>query len=287
YFHGRCTPRFCFGCSSEMNQRTVCVTGAGGFIGSWLVKLLLSRGYTVKGAVRNPEDSKYEHLRALEGASASKNLRLVKADILDYDSLVAVIRGCDGVFHMACLISEDLEQVMDPAVKGTANVLDASAECGVKRLVLTSSIGAVYMDPKRDPHLVVDEDCWSDLDYCIQTKNWYCYAKTVAEKAAWKRAEERDLDMVVVNPCLVLGPLLHSFINASTSHITKYLTGTVKTYSNLTQAYVDVRDVAEAHILVYETPSACGRYLCAESSIHRAELVQLLSQILPHYPIPS
>ncbi|KAH9309239.1 hypothetical protein KI387_037150, partial [Taxus chinensis] len=270
---------------TEMKQETVCVTGAGGFIASWLVKILLGKGYTVKGAVRNPGDVKYEHLRGLEGAK--ERLHLVKADILDYDSLVTVFRGCGGVFHMACLLTDDPEQVIEPAVKGTANVLDACAECGVKRVVLTSSIGTVYMDPNRDPHRVVDEDCWSDLDYCIQTKNWYCYAKTVAEKAAWKRAEERNLDMVVVIPCLVLGPLLQASINASTAHIMKYLTGSAKTYANLTQAYVDVRDVAEAHILVYERPSACGRYLCAETNMHRSQLVQMLSDMFPQYPSPT
>ncbi|GLJ37374.1 hypothetical protein SUGI_0758410 [Cryptomeria japonica] len=266
-------------------QGTVCVTGAGGFIGSWLVKMLLTKGYTVRGAVRNPDDGKYEHLRALEGGK--ERLHLVQTDILDYDSLVSVIRGCDGVFHMACLLTDDPEQVIEPTVKGTANVLGACAECGVKRIVLTSSIGAVYMDPKRDPHLVLDEECYSDLDYCIKTKNWYCYAKTVAEKAAWKVAQERNLDMVVVNPSLVLGPLLQRSINASTAHIMKYLTGSAKTYANLTQAYVDVRDVAEAHILVYETPSASGRYLCAESNMHRAQLVQMLSELFPQYPSPT
>ncbi|GLJ37377.1 hypothetical protein SUGI_0758460 [Cryptomeria japonica] len=268
-----------------MRQETVCVTGAGGFIASWLVKRLLTKGYTVKGAVRNPDDGKYKHLMELEGGK--DRLQLVKADILDYQSMIEAIRGCDGVFHMACLLTDDPEQVIEPAVKGTANVLDACAEWGVKRLVMTSSVGTIYMDPNRDTHVVVDENCWSDLDYCVQTKNWYCYAKTVAEKAAWKMAEERNLDMVVVNPSLVLGPLLQTSMNASTAHIMKYLTGSAKTYANLTQAYVDVRDVAEAHILVYETPSACGRYLCAESNMHRGELVDLLAQLFPQYPLPQ
>uniref|UniRef100_A0A0D6QST0 cinnamoyl-CoA reductase n=1 Tax=Araucaria cunninghamii TaxID=56994 RepID=A0A0D6QST0_ARACU len=267
-----------------MKQGTVCVTGAGGFIASWLVKALLSRGYTVIGAVRNPDDGKYGHLTQLEGAK--ERLRLVRADILDYHSLVTAFRDCDGVFHMACLLTDDPEQVIEPAIRGTTNVLDACAECRVKRIVVTSSVGAVYMDPKREPHVIVDDNCWSDLEYCTQTKNWYCYAKTVAEKAAWKRAEEKNLDMVVVNPCIVLGPLLQSSMNASTAHIMKYLTGSAKTYANLTQAYVDVRDVALAHILVYETPSASGRYLCAESTMHRGELVALLAQLFPQYPLP-
>ncbi|KAH9298808.1 hypothetical protein KI387_030490, partial [Taxus chinensis] len=92
------------------------------------------------------EDDKYEHLRALEG-----DIRLIKAYILDNDSLVTVMRDCD---ETSC----PQEQVMDPVIKGTTNVLDAIPECEVKRLVLTSSMGPVYMDPNRDPHLVVDEE---------------------------------------------------------------------------------------------------------------------------------
>eukprot|EP01018_Ginkgo_biloba_P000118 Gb_06804 [translate_table: standard] len=268
----------------DMKER-VCVTGAGGFIGSWLVKLLLTKGYSVNAAVRNPDDEKYEHLRKLEGAK--ERLVLVKADILHYDSLVSAIHGCHGVFHMACLLTDDPKQVIEPAVKGTENVLEACAEIGVKRVVLTSSIGAVYMDPNRNPDALVHDDCWSDLDYCIRTKNWYCYAKTVAEREAWKHAKERNLDLVVINPSLVLGPLLQSAMNASTAHIMKYLTGSAKTYANLTQAYVDVRDVAKAHILVYELPSASGRYLCAETNLHRGELVDMLAKMFPHYPLPT
>jgi len=273
----------------KKTDETVCVTGAGGFIASWLVKMLLSRGYTVRGAVRtNPadDDCKYKHLRELEGAK--ERLELVKADILDYQSLATVIQGCHGVFHMACLLNDNPEQVIEPAVNGTRNVMEVCAEMGVKRVVVTSSIGAVYMDPHRDPLAIVDDDCWSDLDYCMQTKNWYCYAKTLAEKLAREIAEKRNLEMVVLNPSLVLGPLLQPAMNASTAHIMKYLTGSAKTYANLTQAYVDVRDVAAAHILVYETPSARGhRYLCAESNLHRGDLVHMLAELCPHYPLPT
>lgn len=109
----------------------------------------------------------------------------------------------------------------------------------------------------------------------------------MAEQAAWDEAKARGVDLVVVNPVLVLGPLLQSAINASTIHILKYLTGSAKTYANATQAYVHVKDVALAHILVYETPSASGRYLCSESSLHRGELVDILAKHFPEYPIPT
>ncbi|XP_068651750.1 cinnamoyl-CoA reductase 1-like [Aristolochia californica] len=265
--------------------QTVCVTGAGGFIASWLVKLLLERGYTVKGTVRNPEDPKNFHLKELEGAQ--DRLILCKADLLDYESLREAIKGCHGVFHTASPVTDDPEQMVAPAVDGTKNVINAATEAGVRRVVFTSSIGAIYMDPNRSPDEVVDESCWSDLEFCKNTKNWYCYGKAVAEQTAWEVSKERGVDLVVVNPVLVLGPLLQPTINASIVHVLKYLTGSAKTYANSVQAYIDVRDVAEAHILVYETPSASGRYLCAESVLHRGDVVEILSKLFPGYPIPA
>ncbi|ERN18655.1 hypothetical protein AMTRI_Chr12g272940 [Amborella trichopoda] len=265
--------------------KTVCVTGAGGFIASWLVKLLLERGYTVKGTVRNPGDPKNSHLRSLEGAD--QRLILCRADLMDYESLFEAIKGCQGVFHSASPVTDDPEEMVEPAVKGTENVINAAAEAGVRRVVFTSSIGAVYMDPNRSSDAVVDESCWSDLEFCKNTKNWYCYGKAVAEQAAWEVAKERGVDLVVVNPVLVLGPVLQSTINASIVHVLKYLTGSAKTYANSVQAYVHVKDVAEAHILVFENPEANGRYLCAESVLHRGEVVAILNKLFPEYPIPT
>ena len=118
-------------------------------------------------------------------------------------------------------------------------------------------------------------------------QNWYCYGKTVAEQAAWEEAKNKGVDLVVVCPVLVLGPILQSSVNASIIHILKYLTGSAKTYANSVQAYVHVRDVALAHILVYETPSASGRYLCAEDVLHRGEVCEILAKFFPEYPVPT
>ncbi|XP_074312728.1 cinnamoyl-CoA reductase 1 [Silene latifolia] len=267
------------------NGLTACVTGAGGFIASWIVKLLLEKGYTVKGTVRNPDDPKNGHLREMEGAK--ERLILCKADLQDFESLKAAINGCDAVFHTASPVTDDPEQMVEPAVNGTKNVIIAAAEAKVRRVVFTSSIGAVYMDPNRSPDKVVDESCWSDLDFCKNTKNWYCYGKTVAEQVAWETAKELEVDLVVVNPVLVLGPLLQPSLNASIIHILKYLTGSTKTYANSIQAYVHVRDVAMAHILVFENPSANGRFLCAESVLHRGEVCEILAKFFPEYPVPT
>ncbi|XP_031131153.1 cinnamoyl-CoA reductase 1-like [Ipomoea triloba] len=268
----------------SVSGRVVCVTGAGGFIASWLVKLLLEKGYTVRGTVRNPDDEKNVHLMELEGAK--ERLKLCKADLLDFQSLCDAIDGCDGVFHTASPVTDD-PQMVESAVIGTKNVITAAAGAGIRRVVFTSSIGAVHMDPNREPDKVVDETCWSDLDFCKNTQNWYCYGKTVAEQIAWEVAKEKGIDLVVLNPMLVLGPLLQPTVNASVVHILKYLTGSVKTYANAVQGYVHVRDVALAHILLYETPNASGRYICADSILHRSQVVEILAKFFPEYPIPT
>ncbi|KAJ3677208.1 hypothetical protein LUZ60_002932 [Juncus effusus] len=272
--------------TSTGKGKTVCVTGAGGFIASWLVKLLLEKGYTVKGTVRNPDDHKNDHLRALRGAK--ERLILCKAELLDYDALRLAMEGCHGVFHMASPVTDDPEQMLEPAVRGTRYVIDAAVEAGtVRRVVFTSSIGAVTLNPNREPDVVVDESCWSDLDFCKKTKNWYCYGKVVAEKTAVEAAKERGIDLVVVNPVLVIGPLLQQNINASIVHIMKYLDGSAKKYANAVQAYVDVRDVAHAHVRVFEAEEASGRYLCAESVLHREDVVRILADLFPDYPVPT
>ncbi|KAM0918429.1 hypothetical protein ACQ4PT_008966 [Festuca glaucescens] len=144
------------------------------------------------------------------------------------------------------------------------------------------------MDPKRAPDAVVDESCWSDLEFCDKTKNWYCYGKTVAERAAWEAAAELGVDLVVVNPVLVQGPALQPAVNASLTHVLKYLNGSTKTYANAVQAYVHVRDTAAAHLRVFEAPSAAGRYLCADGAVlHREDVVTILRKFFPQYPIPK
>ena len=99
------------------------------------------------------------------------------------------------------------------------------------------------------------------LFLCV-CQNWYCYGKTVAEREAWEAAAARGVDLVVVNPVLVQGPALQPAVNASLTHVLKYLDGSAKTFANAVQAYVHVRDTAAAHVLVFEAPAAAGRYLC-------------------------
>ncbi|KAB2031248.1 hypothetical protein ES319_D05G292100v1 [Gossypium barbadense] len=268
----------------------VCVTGAGGYLGSWVVKHLLSNNYTVHATVRQPGDAKYAHLNQLE--RASHNLQLFKADVLDYDSLCSAITGCTGVFHVASpvpstIVPNPQEEVIEPAVKGTLTVLKACVESNVKRVVVVSSVTAVSLNPRWPVGQIKDEACWSDKEYCAATKNWYCLSKTEAESEAFEFAKKSGLDVVTVCPTLIWGPLLQSTINASSKVLINLLKEGYDTLEIKLRKIVDVRDVAQALLLVYEKPAAEGRYICTAHTIKARDLVDKLRSMFPQYNYPK
>lgn len=265
----------------------MCVTGAGGFVASWLVERLLAGGrYMVHGTVRDPGDAKNAHLAAMDGAA--DRLRLFRAELLDYGSVAAAIAGCDGVFHVASPvpmtypIGDPEVELLAPAVTGTKNVLKACSEAKVKRVVVVSSVAAVMVNPGWPQNEAMDEACWSDVEFCRTTQNWYCLSKTLAELEALDYAKRSGLDVVSVCPSLVIGPLLQSTVNASSSVIVDCLKGDREVKLKL-RNFVDVRDVADALLLVYETPEASGRYICDANARQMSEVVALLKDWYPAY----
>jgi cinnamoyl-CoA reductase len=180
-----------------------------------------------------------------------------------------------------------LQELVPVAVEGTRNVMNAAADEGARRVVFTSSYGAVHMDPNRSPDAVLDETCWSDYAFCERTDNLYCCAKMVAEATAAEECARRGLQLAVVVPCMTMGPMLQHTLNFSSTHVARYLMGAKRTYPNAVAAYVDVRDVARAHVLVYERPAARGRYLCIGTVLHRAQFVGLLKELFPQYPVTA
>ncbi|KAG8646266.1 hypothetical protein MANES_10G138800v8 [Manihot esculenta] len=266
--------------------KVVCVTGGSGYIASWLVNFLLQKGYTVNATVRDPSDSKKtDHLLALDGAK--ERLNLFKADLLEEGSFDSAIDGCEGVFHAASPVLYSAELV-DPAVKGTLNVLKSCIKFqSIKRVVITSSMAAVLYGRKSlTPDVVVDETWHSDLAVCKEMKLWYMVAKTLAEEVAWNFAEENGIDLVTIHPAYVIGPLLQPTLNFSVEMILNIVNG-AETYPDAYYRSTDVRDVAEAHIQAFEVPSACGRYCLVANVLHFSEVLKIVHEHFPSLHLPA
>ncbi|XP_054797782.1 phenylacetaldehyde reductase-like [Prosopis cineraria] len=277
--------------SNARNGTVVCVTGASGYIASWLVKFLLVRGYTVKATVRDPNDPKrVDHLLNLDGAK--ERLHLFKADLLEEGSFDHAVEGCEGVFHTAspCLfdVKDPQTELIDPAVKGTPNLLKSFAKSSsLKRVVLTSSMASIiYSGQPRTPEVIVDETWFSKPEFCREVKLWYALSKTLAEDAAWKFVKENNIDMVVIHPGVVLGSLLQPSLNDSSAAVLKLLTGT-QTSPNLTTGWINVKDVAHAHIQAFEISSANGRYCLVETLAHFSDIVKISHELYPTLPLPE
>ncbi|GAB4832589.1 hypothetical protein Ancab_006604 [Ancistrocladus abbreviatus] len=266
--------------------KVVCVTEAAGYIASWTVKLLLQRGYSVRGTVRDPADrKKTEHLLRLDGAE--ERLKLFRADLLEEGSFDSVVDGCDGVFHMASPISfkgikDPKAELITPAVKGTRNVLKSCAKAkSIRRVVLTSSMAAVvFTGQLANADVLVDEAWFSVPSVCEELELWYPLSKTLAEKAAWKFAKENGLDLVTTNAGYIFGPPLQPTINVSVGIILDLFKG--PTYPNGYVMYVDVRDVANAHIQAFEIALASGRHCLVDSSPHFSDIIKILRESFPN-----
>ncbi|CAL8462009.1 g1540 [Coccomyxa elongata] len=269
---------------------TVTVTGASGFIASELVKQLLEKGYNVRGTVRSlKKQEKVAHLKALNEALPG-NLTLHEADLLQEGSFDEVVRGSDYVFHTASpfFMGSDNPQkdLVDPAVKGTTTVLRSVAKSKdtVKRVVLTSSVAAI-MKMKKGPlkgKVFTDED-WNDE--ATVNEGSYEYSKTQAEKAARELAEKEGFEIVTIHPSFVMGPVIFDRADA-TSIVT--MKGFVEhgQYSFFPW-HCDVRDIARAHVLAAEVPTASGRYIVSNPPVPTKVISQELSDRFPQYKFPA
>ncbi|KAM6584307.1 hypothetical protein CsatB_011309 [Cannabis sativa] len=270
--------------------KVVSVTGASGYIASCLVKLLLHHGYTVKASVRDLSDpKKTEHLLSLDGAK--ERLHLFKANLLEEGSFDSLVDGCDGVFHTASpvnfTVNDPQAELIEPALKGTLNVLRSCAKsASCKRVILTSSMATVaFNGTPLTPDVVVDETWFSDPTFCEKSKLWYMLSKTLAEEAAWKFTKENGIDMVSLNPGFVIGPLLQPTLNLSVEFLLNHINEA--NISNVFYRYVDVRDVALAHVQAFEVPSASGRYCLVGHVVHILEALNIIRQLYPNLSLPD
>ena len=276
--------------------RPVMVTGATGYVAGWIIKRLLDEGLTVHATVRDSADqNKRAHLDQA-AAAAPGTIRYFDADLLEQGAFAEAMAGCSIVFHTASPfvvnVSDPQRDLVDPALLGTRNVLEqANSTPSVERVVLTSSVAAIYgdnADVAETANGQFTEEHWnttSSLDHQA-----YSYSKKLAEEEAWRIHDQQDRwRLVCINPALVIGPGLNPRGTSESFRLIKQLgNGTMAAGApRWGFGLVDVRDVAEAHLRAAFLPDARGRHIIFAESKDFLEMGRLLQPHFPRYPLPK
>lgn len=243
------------------------VTGGSGFVGAHCILQLLNNGYQVRTTLRSL-GRKNEVIEMLKngGAESVENLSFIEADLSKDANWDEAVKGCQYVLHVASPISlkipKDENEMIRPAVEGTLRVLKAAKDAGVKRVVITSSFGAVGYSHKDASTLITEED-WTDPD--DKSLSAYLKSKTLAEKAAWDfvKSDGRELELSVVNPVGIFGPLLGPDLSGGHEILKQLLDGSMKAIPKINFGIVDVRDVADLHLRAMTDSAAKGERFLA------------------------
>lgn len=268
-------------------MKTVLITGGTGYVGSWVVKELLDKGYTVRMTVRDKSrKEKYAFLNEIANNTGGK-LEIWEADLLRKGSFDEPMKGCEALMHVASPFTlrfkDPQKELIDPALEGTRNVLNAATLSGtVKKVVLTSSVAAVFGDNVDMKKQGLSEFTEEHFNFSSSLKHQpYPYSKVLAEREAWKIAEsQQNWKLVVINPSFVLGPSLTTLSNSeSLSFMKDMLKGKFFFGApSIIFGFVDVRDVAIAHMLALEKDDASGRHILAERTLSITGLAKLLKR---------
>ncbi len=254
-----------------MPDQTVLLTGATGFLGSYLLKELLSAGYTDLRALRR-SSSTLDLLRGVEGKVA-----WCEGDVTDIDFLAEAMQGVDVVFHAAALVSflpKDKKGLYRINVGGTAHVVNAALAAGVKDFIHVSSTAA--LGRSRQGVGITEDAVWEDAPY----NTHYAHSKYLAELEVW-RGQEEGLRVAVVNPAVILG-------------VGRPEEGTMRFFSRVKKGmtfyppgatgFVDVRDVARFMRLVYETGRRGERFILSAENLTYKKFFELIAASLGVHP---
>ena len=262
----------------------VLVTGGSGFIALHCIDQLLEKGFMVRTTIRS-ESRKDEINKAMDKyPNLDQNLEFHICDLLKDEGWEAAVDGCDYVLHVASPfileVPSDENVLIKPAVDGTLRVLNACSKAHVKKVVLTSSVAAVAYG--HGVEKTYDESDWSNTgeDSGITP---YAKSKTLAEKAAWNFVEELDpdkkFDFTVINPVGVFGPMLTRDIGTSNSLVSRLINGELPACPATHMGYVDVRDVAKAHVFSMLNSSTNNRrIIVSESEMFFVDVGRILNE---------
>tara|TARA_R110002096_G_scaffold435826_2_gene663495 strand:+ start:5962 stop:7011 length:1050 start_codon:yes stop_codon:yes gene_type:complete len=281
--------------ANKSEKDLVTVTGASGFIATHCILNLLQAGYRVRGTVRSFK--RREEIETGIGAHVDIGGRLefVEADLLQDEGWAEAVEGARYVLHVASPLPsappDDEMELITPAREGALRVLRAASDAGVERVVLTSSLAAVTSGHERPPSRIFDEGDWSDLS---RPMGAYEKSKTMAERAAWDFVESlpagKRLELVTMNPGVVLGPSLIPDYSMSAEFVGKLLRKDVPGCPKINIAPTDVRDVAAAHVAAMQLAEANGKrfILAGENTPMRDIALVLRGEFGPRgYRVPT
>ena len=261
----------------------VLVTGGSGFLGAHCILALLEAGYRVRTTIRTPARAADVRSQLAAGGvdDPGDRLEFAIADLTSDDGWVDAVAGCRFVLHVASPFPskqpKDPDELIRPARDGALRVLRAARDAGVERVVLTSSFAAIgYGHPPTDRPFT--EEDWTELD-SGRPISAYVQSKTIAERAAWAfiHAEGGALQLATVNPVGILGPVLGPDVSSSIELIRLVKEGRLPRLPDVHFGIVDVRDVAELHLLAMTRPEADGqRFLAIAGEVMSAQEVALL-----------
>ncbi len=262
----------------------VLVTGISGFIGLHVVRTLLAHGYSVRGSLRSLERVEAIRQALTRTGQDIECLEFVRLDLTRDEGFSDAFRGIEYAIHLASPVPSrpprDENELIVPARDGTLRVLRAASAQGTRRVVVTSSIAAIFAGHPRDGSHVFDESDFSRLDAPLSAYN---RSKSVAEMAAWEFVrslpDDKKLELTTIHPGLVLGPILDSDPGVTNEVLLKLVRRQSPGLPNLNLALADVRDIAELHYRAMVTPEAKGqRICCALPNVHVEELAAILSK---------
>ncbi len=249
-----------------MSDELVLVTGGSGFIGAHCILRLLEAGYRVRTTVRSLDrEADVRAILKVGGAEPGEALEVVAADLLADAGWPEAVAGCRYVLHIASPFPQTQPknefELIVPARQGALRVLRAARDAGVARAVMTSSFAAIGYGHKPTERPFTEED-WTNLSARVSP---YVKSKTLAESAAWDfvAREGGALELVVVNPVGVLGPVLGPDLSSSVALVKQALDGALKRAPRIFFNIVDVRDVADLHLRAMTDPAAKGQRFLA------------------------
>ncbi len=278
-------------------MKTVLLTGASGYIGKHIALQLLNQGYSVRASVRSL--SKSDEVRGavlphlIDKTKLDSRLTFVELDLEKDAGWDAALKGVDVLMHSASPFPiaspKDENELIRPAVDGTLRALKAAHNAGVHRVILTSSMAAVYGCDLPAGKSEYDETLWTDVTHPIGRVP-YTKSKTLAEKAAWDYVKNSapKIELTTINPVLVLGAPLDKNFGSSISVVERILKGKDPMLPDIRFAIVDVKDVALMHVAAITNDATKGERLLASSETYSfVQIAKVLKSIYPKGKVKS